>query len=199
MPDLNSFTTKAKEAVRRSHELAIERGQNHVTPAHLLAALLTQEESMVVAILEKMNVDYILLSDILFEMIEGEQAGNTLSPSYQMFLVKALADSFGRSADIAKAMGDDFVSTEHLFLALLVTDDSDLKEVVTKFKLDVSRVDEIIRDIRSGKEETPRKKQFKYLAKFTRNLTLLAQEKQTGPRDRSRQRNSSRDTDPFSS
>jgi ATP-dependent Clp protease ATP-binding subunit ClpA len=47
MPPLNQFTTKAKEAIRRAHELAIERGQNHVNPMHLLAALILQEESMV--------------------------------------------------------------------------------------------------------------------------------------------------------
>jgi ATP-dependent Clp protease ATP-binding subunit ClpA len=46
MPPFQNFTTKAKEAIRRSHELAIERGQNHVSPMHMLAALLTQEDSL---------------------------------------------------------------------------------------------------------------------------------------------------------
>lgn len=181
MPDLNSFTTKAKEAVRRAHELAIERGQNHVTPAHLTAALLTQEESIVVAILEKMEIDYVLLSDVIFELIEGDDGGQTLTPSYQMFLTKELAESFARSADIAQAMGDDFVSTEHLFLSLLVSGDSDIKEITNKFKIDYASVDQIIADIRSGKEQAPAKKQFKYLSKFTRNLTALAHENKLDP------------------
>ena len=55
MLPFNHFTTKAKEAIRRAHELAIERGQNHVNPMHLLAALILQEESMVTSILEKME------------------------------------------------------------------------------------------------------------------------------------------------
>lgn len=181
MPDLNSFTTKAKEAVRRAHELAIERGQNHVTPGHLIAALLTQEESIVVAILEKMEVDFVLLSDVVFELIEGDQVSNTLSPSYQMFLTKDLAESFGRSADIAQSMGDDFVSTEHMFLSLLVVPDSDIKEMVNKFKIDYAVVEKMIMDIRSGKEAAPKKKQFKYLSKYTRNLTVLAQENRLDP------------------
>jgi thiamine phosphate synthase YjbQ (UPF0047 family) len=42
----HNFTTKAKEAIRRAHELAIERGQNHVNSLHLFAALILQEESM---------------------------------------------------------------------------------------------------------------------------------------------------------
>jgi ATP-dependent Clp protease ATP-binding subunit ClpA len=54
MTPFNNFTTKAKEAIRKAHELVIERGQDHVTPMHLLAALIIQEESMVISILEKM-------------------------------------------------------------------------------------------------------------------------------------------------
>ena len=57
MPPFHHFTTKAKEAIRRAHELAIERGQNHVNPLHLLAALMLQEESIVISILEKLEVE----------------------------------------------------------------------------------------------------------------------------------------------
>ena len=64
MPPFNHFTTKAKEAIRRAHELAIERGQNHVNPVHLLAALILQEESMVNSILDKLEVDTVLATEI---------------------------------------------------------------------------------------------------------------------------------------
>src|SRR5436853_156860 len=77
MPPLNQFTTKAKEAIRRAHELAIERGQNHVNAMHLLAALISQEESMVTSILDKLEADTILLTDSLFELIEAQ---NKLDP-----------------------------------------------------------------------------------------------------------------------
>ena len=50
MPPFNNFTTKAKEVIRKAHELAIERGQNHVNSLHLLTALLIQEDSLVVSI-----------------------------------------------------------------------------------------------------------------------------------------------------
>ncbi|MCX6787504.1 MAG: Clp protease N-terminal domain-containing protein, partial [Candidatus Kaiserbacteria bacterium] len=61
----NNFTTKAKEAVRRAHELAIERGQNHVSPLHLLAALVLQEESLVFSILDRMEIYAVLLADVV--------------------------------------------------------------------------------------------------------------------------------------
>ena len=71
MPPLQRFTTKAKEAIRRSHELAIERGQNHVAPSHLLIALLLQEESIIISILDRLEVDTMLLTDTLLESIEA--------------------------------------------------------------------------------------------------------------------------------
>ena len=67
MTPFNHFTTKAKEVIRKAHELVIERGQNHVNPVHLLTALILQEESMVVSILDRMEVDTILLTDSLLE------------------------------------------------------------------------------------------------------------------------------------
>ncbi len=52
MQPFKNFTSKAKEAIRHAHELAIERGQNHVNPLHLLLALTLQEESLVTSVLE---------------------------------------------------------------------------------------------------------------------------------------------------
>src|SRR3990170_3459145 len=77
MPPFHHFTTKAKEAIRRAHELAIERGQNHVSSLHLLTTLLLQEESNVVSILDKIEVDTILLTDSLLEAIEAPESRNT--------------------------------------------------------------------------------------------------------------------------
>ena len=116
MPPFNHFTTKAKEAIRRAHELAIERGQNHVSSVHLLAALLTQEESMVISILDKLEIDTMLLVDNVLELIESPETGKTLSPSYQIYLTPDLAAAIDQSSKIAAHLKDEFVSTEHLFL-----------------------------------------------------------------------------------
>ena len=91
MPPLNRFTTKAKDAIKKVHELAIERGQNHVSSLHLLAALLLQEESMVNSILDKLEVDTILLTDSVLEAIEMPESRSTISPAYQIYLNPDLA------------------------------------------------------------------------------------------------------------
>ena len=134
MPPLSKLTTKAREALRRAHELAIERGQNHVNPLHLLAALVLQEESIVTSILDKLQVDTILLTDSLLEAIEGTESGQTLSASYQIYLTPELAQAIEASGKQTSLLNDEFVSTEHLFLALLDVP-SPAKDLLIKFYL----------------------------------------------------------------
>ena len=100
MQPFKNFTSKAKEVIRHAHELAIERGQNHVNPNHLLLALLIQDESLVGSLLEKLEVDTVLLTDTLIESIDnGDDMGHTLSPSYQVYLAPELAQSIEYSTN----------------------------------------------------------------------------------------------------
>ena len=119
MPPFNHFTTKAKEAVRKAHELAVERGQNQVSPMHLLAALLTQEESLVTSVLDRLEVDLVLLTDTILDTLDSSQSASVLSPSYQLYLTPELVQALERSAKVATELHDEFVSTEHLFIAIL--------------------------------------------------------------------------------
>ncbi len=181
MPPLTQFTTKAKDAVRKAHELAIERGQNHVNPLHLFLALLQQDESMVLSILERIEVDYVLLGDVLYELIEGDDFGETLTPSYQMFLTKELAAVFQDSGLIAKEMKDDFISTEHLFIAIIESQESNIAEIIRKFKIKKELVFAVVQELRQTadtQKTTPKKKS---LLKFTRNLTELAMNNKLDP------------------
>src|SRR3989338_2683837 len=113
MPPLGNFTSKAREAIRRAHELAIERGQNHVSPIHLLAALVLQEESLVFSILDRMEIDTIALADAVLEHLEAPERATVLSPSYQIYLTPELAQALEASGKIAARMNDTFVGTEH--------------------------------------------------------------------------------------
>ena len=181
MTPFNNFTTKAKEAIRKAHELVIERGQNHVGPLHLLAALILQEESMVASILDKMEVDIILLTDSLFEAMEGVASGNTVSPSYQIFLTPELAHTIEHSSKGASGMGDEFVSTEHLFLACLDVP-SDAKDILTRFKIEKEKVSFLIQEIKQGRlPDTKASQKNKTLIKYTRSLTKMARENKLDP------------------
>ncbi len=181
MPPFNHFTTKAKEVIRKSHELAIERGQNHVNVLHLLTALLVQEDSIVVSILDKIEVDTTLLVENLSDMIESPENRSTLSPSYQIYLTPDLAQTIENSSKIASDMKDDFVSTEHLFFSILDTP-GEARELLGKFKINKDQVVEVLNQLRKEKGSginTP--KQSKLIGKFTRNLTLLARQDKLDP------------------
>ncbi len=181
MPPLNKFTTKAKDAIKRAHELAIERGVNHVATTHLLAALLLQEESMVNSILDKMEIDTMLLTDSVLESIEAPESHSTLSPAYQIYLNADLAQAIEHSVKLAESMKDEFVSTEHLFLAVLDVI-SEAKEILSKFKINRDVVLKIVQELRSQNiNDVSEPKKIKLLLKYTRNLTKLAKEDKLDP------------------
>lgn len=181
MPPLNQFTTKAKEAIKRAHELAIERGQNNVNTVHLLAALLVQEDSNIITLLDRMDIDSMHLTDSVLEAIEAVDGQTTVAPSYQMFLTADLAQAIEQSLKVATEIKDAFVSTEHLFVALLDIK-NDASETLNKFKIDRSAVLEVISEFRNNKHpEVTGSKKFRLLTKFTRNLTKLAREDKLDP------------------
>ncbi len=181
MPPLNKLTTKAREALRKAHELAIERGQNHVNPVHLLCALILQEESMVSSILDKMEIDTPMLTDIVLEHIEAPEGSNVLSPSYQIYLTPDLAQILDNSVRVATTLKDEFISTEHIFLSMF-----DIpcvaRDVLARFKIEREAVAKIIEELKSNpqaKDAEPKK--FRTLYKYARSLTKLAKENKLDP------------------
>jgi ATP-dependent Clp protease ATP-binding subunit ClpB len=181
MTPFNHFTTKAKEVIRKAHELCIERGQNHVGPLHLLTALILQEESMVASILDRMDIDTVLLTDSLFEAMEGGTTSNTMAPSYQIYLTPELAHIIEHSSKVASGMNDEFVSTEHLFIACLDVD-SVAKQILSRFKIEKEKVLFLIQEIKQGRiAEGKGPQKNKALIKYTRSLTKLAQENKLDP------------------
>ncbi len=181
MPPIGNFTTKAKEAIRRSHELAIERGVNHVSPLHLFCALILQEESMVASILDKLEIDTMLLTDLILEQIEGTEAGRVLSPSYQIYLTPELASVLEHAGKVAIQLKDEFISTEHLFVALFDSQ-GQARDILSRFKIDRTHVISIISELKnSGYTGEQKPKQFRTLSKYARSLTKLAKENKLDP------------------
>ncbi len=181
MPPFNNFTTKAKEAVRKAHELAIERGQNHVSPLHLLAALVLQEESLVFSMLDRMEVDTIMLADAVLEHLETPESASVLSPSYQIYLTPDLAQALEASGKIAARMNDSFVGTEHLFLAVL-EHPGPASDILARFTIGKDAALGILKELKASKDgqaESP--KRFRALAKYARNLTKLAADNKLDP------------------
>jgi ATP-dependent Clp protease ATP-binding subunit ClpB len=180
-PPFSNFTVKAREAIRKAHELAIERGQNQVNPIHLLGALLLQEESVVISIIEKLEIDTIMLTDYLLDTMEGPETANVVSPSYQIYLTPELVRVFDASTKEAAQLSDEFISTEHLLLALLDVP-SQAKEILNRFRLTKEGVVQVLEELRSGKlSDVGEGKKFKAIEKYTKNLTELARADKLDP------------------
>ncbi len=181
MPPLNKFTSKSKDAIKKAHELAIERGQNHVSSLHLLTALLLQEESMVNSILDKLEVDTMLLTDSILEAIEVPESQNTISPSYQIYLNPDLAQVIEHSVKVSELLKDEFVSTEHLFISMLEIS-GEARELLARFRIYKESVMKILEELRRENiTDVGEPKKFRLLLKYTRNLTKLAKEDKLDP------------------
>lgn len=181
MLPFNNFTSKAREAIRKSHELVIERGQNQVTPIHLLVALLLQEESVVLTILDKLEIDTVLLTDHLVDSIEMPEATNVSSPNYQIYLTQDLVKVLDSSSKIAAYLKDDFVSTEHLFIALLEVP-SQARDIVNRFRINRDEVMRVLQELRSSDvTDVSGGKKSKNIEKYAKNLTRLALQDKLDP------------------
>ena len=181
MPNFHNFTTRAKEAIRKAHELAIERGQNHVSPVHLLAALSMQDESTVIAVLDRLDIDIIAFTDLLLEALEGTDMSSSVASSYQLYLTPELAKALEHAGKVAEELGDSYVGPEHLFLSALESPGPAI-EVLQRSGLDKKQVLKTLKDVREHSvSDAEQPKKNRSLNRYTRNLTQLAVENKLDP------------------
>ncbi len=183
-----NFTNKAQDALMQAQQLAQEKGQSQIDALHLLYVLLTQEGSIIITILQKLGVD----ADSLKKKIETQIAKipqiSTPQAFGQFYLTQDMAKVLDRARQEAIKMNDEFISVEHLFLALVDTK-SGAKDVLDKInflggegnnlknsKLDYEAVMKVLSQIRGGQRITDPEPESKYqvIEKYTRNLTDLA-------------------------
>lgn len=182
MTPFHNFTVKAQEALKRAHEIAIERGHNQIDALHLLGALLLQDEGLVLSILDRLEVDTQLLLDSVLDKLSGSIRGDVLTPTPQIYLTQDLARTLEESHKAAAQLKDEFISTEHLFLALLDVP-SKAHDILAKFRIDKELVLRVLVDIRGSQHVTDMEPEAKYqaLEKYARNLTRLAREEKLDP------------------
>lgn len=175
MTPFNNFTTKARDVIRRAHELVVERGQNHVSPTHLLTALLLDEESMISAVLDRMEIDSTIFTETVLDVIEPPQVENVMSQAFQLYLTPELGQILGEIAPrIAQGMKDEQISCEHLFLALFDVQ-SQARDLLARNGIDREAVVHVFDEFRTKNisDSNPEQK-LKSIYKYTRNLTELA-------------------------
>ncbi len=192
-----NFTHKAQEAILQAQNAAQERGQQQIDALHLLHVLLSQEGSVVLNLLQRLGVDIDGLNKkakIALDKIPVIAAPQVLG---QLYLTQDMARVLERARQEAAKMGDEYISVEHLFLALLDTQ-TKAKEILDKAnflqpgggvtslevgKLDYETALKALAQIRGGQRITDPEPESKYqvIEKYARNLTQLARQGKLDP------------------
>ncbi len=186
-----NFTTKAQEAIMSSQKIAQARGQQQIDALHLLNTLLSQEESVVLNLLQKIGVDIDNLKKSSVNSLEKIPSSSSPKSFGQFYLTQDMAKVLDRSGEESLKMGDEFISVEHLFLALLSVE-TKAKEILDEVSLlkpgkggpstmELSRLDyntvlKYLAQIRGHQKITDPEPESKYqvIEKYSKNLVDAA-------------------------
>jgi ATP-dependent Clp protease ATP-binding subunit ClpB len=173
----NIFTHKLSEALQSAHDLALNQKHNTLDEVHFLFAMLEQKDGFIPEILKKLNVnpqdikDKLILTLNEYPRIEGNYQLNISQP-FQTLLLEA--------EKLMKAMGDSYLSTQHVFLAGLKTNKK-YQELLAG--ISYKEAEKAVQDIRNGEHITSEDPEvnLEVLEKFGRDITHLAEQGKLDP------------------
>lgn len=176
----DKLTVKAQEAVQRAHGLAQDLGHQQLAPLHLVAALLKEEQGLVRPLIQKIGANLKQLDSIVdgelkrLPKVTGATGEVGLSPTTLKVLEAA--------QDVAGKMKDQFVSTEHLLIALTQVDDQ-AKRLLEMHGVEEQDVMNALKAVRGGHQVTDQNPEEKYqaLEKYGRDLVELARQGKIDP------------------
>jgi ATP-dependent Clp protease ATP-binding subunit ClpB len=179
--DMNRFTEKAQEALVQAQSLAAENSHGQIEGEHLLLALLRQPDGVVPLIVQGLG----LQSDLLAQQVEGELArrSQVYGGTSQVNLSRELNQTLQRAEELAKKMRDDFVSTEHLLLALTEERAGNAARILQGVGLTTDAILRALTAIRGSQRVTSQTPESTYQAldRYGRDLTDLAREGKLDP------------------
>ncbi len=180
----NKFTNKSQEAIINAQIIAQDYGQSQIESLHIFAALLTQSESLIKPVLEKLKISPIEVEDMIFKKIE--QKPKSSAPMREnVGAVQGTAEVamvLERAKKEADQMGDEYISTEHILLSLIGIK-SESQEILLRLGVAYENVLKILAELRgSQKVDSPNPEtKYKVLEKYAINLTELARQKKLDP------------------
>jgi ATP-dependent Clp protease ATP-binding subunit ClpB len=178
---LDKFTIKAQEALAAARDLADQRAHQEVTPEHLLRALLTQEDGVVLAILRKLGADPEAIGRKIDEcLLKQPQVRGSSADGFVGRRLKELLDEAARQSEEFK---DEYVASEHLLLAMLARDVGDATSILRGAGIDRDNLLKSLAEVRGNQRVTDPEAEQRYqaLVKYTRDLTDLARKGKLDP------------------
>ncbi len=179
------FTERAQEAAQRAAEIIQRYGHNQIDTEHILLALLEQPDGVVPQILERLNVRVDALVKKLDYTLRTSPRASVfgMGAGQQVFITPRVKRVIDRANEEANWLKDEYISTEHIFLAILSEHETPSVRILKQAGLTRKRVLDVIQEIRGGQRVTDRRAESRYrmLEKFSRDLTKMAREGKLDP------------------
>ena len=177
--NIQKFTQKSIDAVSGCEKIAVEYGNQEIEQEHLLYALMTIEDSLISRLVEKMGVD----TSSFVTRIEQGIGKRTKVQGGQPYIGAQLNKALLSAEDEAKALGDSYVSVEHIFLALLKHPNKEVKEIFAQFGIDRNRFLQVLSEVRGNRNVTTDNPEATYdtLSKYGTELVEKAKQQKLDP------------------
>ncbi|HUV53415.1 MAG TPA: AAA family ATPase, partial [Dehalococcoidia bacterium] len=175
------FTEQAQEVIAASQELVRNYRHNQWDVEHVLMALLMQENSVTADILKELGVDIEQLKGKLEQVLQ--RSPKIAYEAGQLYATPRIASVFQTAANEADRLKDEFVSSEHLFIAIAGERDGESARILRESGIDQEKIYRALQRIRGGQRVTDPRAESKYraLEKYSRDLTMLAREGKLDP------------------
>ena len=148
--NIQKFTQKSIEAVNGCEKIAMEYGNQELEQEHLLYALLTIDDSLILKLIEKMEINKDYFVDRVEKALEKRVKVQGGQPYVGQYLNKVLISA----EDEAKRMGDEYVSVEHLFLSLIQNPNKEIKEIFREYGITRERFLKTLSEVRGNQRVT---------------------------------------------
>ena len=180
--NINKFTQKSMEAVQGCEKLAYEYGNQEIDQEHFLYSLLNIEDSLIAGLIEKMGIDRNAFTRDVEALIQKKPKVSG-SGAGQVYVSNALNKVLISAEDVAKQMGDSYVSVEHLFIALLNEPNRDVKELFKRYNVTKDGFLKALSTVRGNQKVTTDNPEATYdtLKKYGQDLVEKARDGKMDP------------------
>ena len=177
--NINKFTQKSIEAVNQCEKIAYDNGHQEIDQEHFLYSLLTVDDSLIASLIEKMGIQ----KDTFLTQVQELLAKKPKVSGGQVYMSKDLNQVLLHGEDEMKAMGDEYVSVEHLFLAMIKHPNKAVKELFRAYGITRERFLQVLSQIRGGQKVTSDNPEETYdsLEKYGYDLVKRAKEQKLDP------------------
>ena len=184
MMRFDRFTERAQEAAQRAAEIIQRYGHNQIDTEHILLALIEQPGGVIPQLLENLNVPAATLTDRLDAALRATPKANIFGGGAgQIFITPRVKRIIDQANEEANRLKDEYISTEHIFLAILTERNTPASRILESAGITRDRVFDSIQQIRGGQRVTDPQAESRYrtLEKYSRDLTQLAREGKLDP------------------